>query len=75
MAWTQADVDKLDEAFRSGAKDVTFSDRRVILFSVEEYQALRAMMLGEIEASGNGGGGGGSTTRPRYFLCYSRKGV
>jgi hypothetical protein len=44
------------------------------LFSVEEYQALRAMMLGEIEAS-NGGGGGGSTTRPRYFLCYSRKGV
>lgn len=52
MAWTQDDVDALDEAYRGGEKSITTSDgKRVDLRGVDEYMRLRKAMLAEVNAS------------------------
>lgn len=49
MPWTQADVDALDAAYKSGAEQTTLADgRSVRLRSYEEYLALRRLMQDEI---------------------------
>ena len=52
MAWTQADLDALDEAFKSGASSIGHGDKRVTFRSVEEYKALRRMMLEDLLDTG-----------------------
>ena len=51
MAWTQEDIDNLDEAFKSGANKVKHADKEVGFRSVEEYKALRELMQADILAA------------------------
>ncbi len=54
MVWTQATLDALDLAYASGAETVRFADGRQVGYrSVDEYLALRRLMLTDIaEAAG-----------------------
>lgn len=52
MAFTQADLDALDEEFKQGKRVYQFSDgRRIELFSMDDYLKLRSQMMSEITAS------------------------
>lgn len=67
MAWTQADLTALDNAFKSGASSCTYADgRRTDWRSVDEYLKLRALALSEIATSA------GSATGLCTFASYSR---
>jgi len=49
MAWTQGDLDALDAAYKSGAETVRMADGRQVGYrSVDEYFALRRLMLADI---------------------------
>lgn len=49
MAFTQTDVDNLDEAYKGGEKRVVTSDGKAVEFhSVDDYVRLRQMMLAEV---------------------------
>lgn len=68
MAWTQADIDRLDAAYARGVRRVTFVDGQSAEFhSIADYQALRREMLASIAASGG--------TRRTYRVAASSKGV
>jgi hypothetical protein len=56
MAFTQADLDKLDQAIRDRgvARVIQFSDRSVTFDSVEDMQRLRAMMARQAAGSTSG---------------------
>lgn len=49
MAFQQADVDALDEAYKGGEKRVKTSDGKELeMHSVADYMRLRSMMLSEV---------------------------
>lgn len=49
MAITQADLDALDAAYKSGASEVRFQDRTVRRFSnVDDYLKLRTLLFLEL---------------------------
>lgn len=66
MAWTQADLTTLDNAFKSGASSCTIGDKRTDWRSVDEYLKLRALALSDIATSA------GSPTSLCTFASYSR---
>ena len=51
MAWTQTDLDKLNEAIGQGVTTVTYRDRTVSYRSLDEMLRLRTMMAGEIASA------------------------
>lgn len=52
MAFTQADIDALDAAFKSGASKVRTADGKEITYrSVEEYERLRGRMAESVAAA------------------------
>ncbi len=56
MAFTQADLDKLDAAIAAGrgVKQMTFTDGQSVTFhSIADWQRLRAMMKREVESAPN----------------------
>ena len=68
MAFTQADIDTLDMAIKSGELRVHFADGREILYrSVDELMRARALMQGEA-------GTPSGTKRVRQLRMYSDKG-
>lgn len=55
MAFTQADLDNLDAAIKSGALRVRTGDRDVTYRSLEEMMKVRSLMLEELGLVQNGG--------------------
>ena len=51
MAWTQADVDALDNAIKSGTKRVRFSDREVEYMSMSDLLMARNLASAEVAAA------------------------
>lgn len=53
MAFTQADLDKLDRAIADGrgARQVTFADQSVIFHSVADMLKLRSLMKRQIDSA------------------------
>lgn len=57
MAWTQADVDNLDAAYKSGAVRTTLADGSSVEFrSIDEYLKLRTLMVNGVIAEQAAGG-------------------
>lgn len=56
MAWTQADVDALKTAMKSGTKRVSYQDRTVEYHSLAEMIDLLSAMEREVAGSGSAGG-------------------
>ena len=42
VAWTQQDLDRLDKAIATGAREVQFRDQRTVFRSLREMKELRA---------------------------------
>lgn len=52
MAWTQADIDALDAAYKDGAGSVSHDGKSISWRSIEEYKELREMMLAALRTGG-----------------------
>jgi len=48
MAWTQADIDALDAAIKSGHTEVSFRDRTVKYRSINEMMKIRRIMANSV---------------------------
>jgi hypothetical protein len=48
MAWTQADLDSLDKAIKSGAEEIRFKENSVKLRGLAEMMATRRLILKEL---------------------------
>ncbi len=68
MAWTQADLDKLDEAIAAGrgAKQITFNDQTTVFHSIDEMRKLRAWLVRVLNQDAGGS---------NYRLAVIRKGT
>jgi hypothetical protein len=51
VAWTQADIDALDTAIKSGTRRVRFSDREVEYASLTELLQARSIAASEVAAA------------------------
>lgn len=54
-SWTQADLDAIETAIKSGVSRVKYSDREVQYRSIDELRAIRDQIrrsLGQTDASG-----------------------
>jgi hypothetical protein len=55
MAFTQADIDALDAAFKSGASVVRTADGKQVTYrSIDEFERLRARMVDAVAESSGG---------------------
>lgn len=53
MAWTQADVDAIDEALRRGVNEVVFADGRSVVYArMDDLLKIRAMAISAIGDAG-----------------------
>ena len=64
MAWTQADLDALNESIADGALVVSYQDKTTRYRSLDEMLRLREMMQGEIKKTA----GQVKTTRRRFSI-------
>lgn len=48
MAFTQTQLDRLDRAITSGAKEVTYGNKKTVFHSLDEMLRLRETMYNEI---------------------------
>lgn len=71
MAWTQADIDAIDEAIKSGALRVQFADRLMIYRSIDELIKARSQGLQQLDSASAGGPGTGNN---RQYRFWSRNG-
>ncbi len=57
MAWTQADIDRLQAVMASGAKETQFSSgdssRKIVLHSFGDMERLLVKMRAEVESAGS----------------------
>ena len=51
MAWTQTDLDKLNEALGQGVTEVAYRDRTVKYRNLDEMMRIRGLMQADITAS------------------------
>lgn len=65
MAFTQADLDAIDLALKSGTNRVRFQDREVEYRSVDELLKVRGIIFAEV----NG------TTTTRQIRVWTEKGI
>jgi hypothetical protein len=63
MAFTQADLDAINQAIASGEKTVQFSDRSTTYRSIEELIAAAKIIADQLAAP-----------RSKQILAYSEKG-
>ncbi len=69
MAWTQADIDALDTAYKTGARRVRKSDGSEVEFqTISDYQTLRAFAAAEVYRAAG-------TRRIRQVRLYGSKGL
>lgn len=52
MAWTQTQLDALDEAIASGTREVWYGQKKVEYRSLDEMMTLRRTMADEIARAG-----------------------
>jgi len=55
MAWTQLELDALDQAISSGATSVSYAGRQVSYRSLDEMIRLRNMIRADLGIGTNGG--------------------
>jgi hypothetical protein len=55
MAWTQADLDALDAAIKSGTRQVRFADREVTYMSMDDLLKARNLAAAIISSPNQGG--------------------
>lgn len=69
MAWTQADVDKLDVALASGGsvQSIAFADQTFVFRTIDEMLKLRAVMVASLALESGSSSG--------YRLAATSKGV
>lgn len=52
MAWTQSDLDAIDQKIASGVRSVTFSDNRNVTYrTMDEMLAARTLIAGALAAA------------------------
>ncbi len=68
MAWTQAQLDKLKEAYAHGIRSVSFGDRNTSYASMAEMAEAIARIETELARAA-------TPARPRQYLGYTRKGL
>ncbi len=51
MAFVQSDLDRLDAAYATGVRSITFSDRVFTFHSVDDYLKLRREMIADITSA------------------------
>lgn len=51
MAWTQTDLDAIEEAIASGERTVAFTDKTVTYRSIQELLRARDLIKSEIDAA------------------------
>ncbi len=51
MAWSQADIDALDAAIKSGTNRVRYADREVVYQSIDSLLKARALAVSEVNAA------------------------
>lgn len=66
MAYTQQDLDALNEAIAMGVQSVRYSDRTVNFHSLDEMLRLKNLMQAEIDEAATGV----TKRRRRTFLVY-----
>jgi len=69
MAWTQADLDKLDAAIKSGVLSVRYGDRTVQYQSTADLMAARRAIAAEVDATT-----AASRPKPRRFFRMFQSG-
>jgi hypothetical protein len=65
MAWTQTDLDKLEEAIASGARRVKFADKEVEYRDLTEMMQVRDLMRQKL----------GKSTKGQRILASHSKGL
>ncbi len=65
-SWTQADLYALDQAIKTGAKEVAYHDKRVIYRTLDEMLKIRGIIIGEINV------GLGISRPKRYYASVSK---
>ena len=55
MAWSQADLDALDDAIKSGTRQVRFADREVTYMSMDDLLKARNLAAAIISSPNQGG--------------------
>jgi hypothetical protein len=67
MAWTQDDLDKLDDAIKSGSglQSMTFGDQSFTFRSLDEMLKLRALMEQQVNTTAG-------TSRSHRFAAVSK---
>ena len=68
MAWTQADLDAIEEAIASGEKTVQFQDRSVTYRNLDELFRARDAIKASL------GSAGGDLPQPRQVRLQTRSG-
>ena len=69
MAWTQTDLDNIENAIAQGARRVRLGQREKEYHSVEQMELARDLIRSELNRTGS------STPRPRSYLSRTSKGL
>ena len=70
MAWTQADLDKLNASMAKGARVVQKADRRLEMYGVDELRKLQQDMEQDINEAANA-----ATPRPKMYRSRTGRGL
>jgi hypothetical protein len=68
MAWTQADLDKLDAAIARGIRSVSYADQTTVYATFDEMRAARGMIAEALSSVS-------ATPRPRAFTIVPSSGL
>lgn len=66
MAWTQTDLDAIEEAIKTGELRVRYGDREITYRSVDEMLRIRDLIRNALGLTGENGG------RQRRYLDHSK---
>jgi hypothetical protein len=74
MAWTQADLDALDAAIKSGTRQVRFADREVTYMSMDDLLKARSLAAAIISSPNQGVAAATQQPLNRQRRMYTSKG-
>ncbi len=67
MAWTQTDLDAVDQAIASGVLRVTLSDRTIEYRSIDDLKKARTLIIADLTA-------GTPSAQVRQYRAYTSSG-